>query len=55
MRTIEKMLENEKYIGTVTLLDSATQEYYYQMKEVHPQLISDEKLPESQIRKEKAQ
>ncbi len=36
-RSIEKMLENEKYTGTVTLLDSATQEYEYQMKECHPQ------------------
>ena len=26
-RAIEKMLENEKYTGTVTLLDSSTQEY----------------------------
>jgi GTP-dependent phosphoenolpyruvate carboxykinase len=26
------MLENEKYTGTVTLLDSSTQEYEYQIK-----------------------
>jgi hypothetical protein len=35
------MLENEKYTGTVTLLDSATQEYEYQMKECHPLIITE--------------
>ena len=40
-RAIEKMLENEKYTGTVTLLDSATQEYEYQMKECHPPIITE--------------
>ena len=30
-RAIEKMLENEKYTGTVSLLDSATHEYEFQM------------------------
>lgn len=51
-RTIEKMLANEKYTGTVTLLDSATQEYYYQMKEAHPQIISDEDF--RKVKSEKA-
>lgn len=40
-RSIEKMLANEKYTGTVTLLDSATQEYQYQMKECHPPIITE--------------
>lgn len=31
-RSIETMLSNEKYIGTVTLLDSATQKFLYQLK-----------------------
>ena len=35
------MLANEKYTGTVTLLDSATQEYQYQMKECHPPIITE--------------
>lgn len=33
--------ENEKRTGTVTLLDSATQEYEYQMKECHPPMIAE--------------
>ena len=52
-RTIEKMLKNEKYIGTVTLLDLATQEYYYQMKEAHPQFISDEDFRKVKSEKKK--
>lgn len=40
-RAIETMLSNEKYTGTVTLLDSATQEYLYQMKECHPPIITE--------------
>lgn len=40
-RTIETMLSNEKYTGTVTLLDSATQEYGYQMKECIPPIITE--------------
>lgn len=40
-RTIETMLSNEKYTGTVTLLDSATQEYAYQMKECIPPIITE--------------
>ena len=39
-RSIEKILENDKYTGAVTLLDSATQEYKYQMKECHPPIIT---------------
>ena len=40
-RTIETMLSNEKYTGTVTLLDSATQEYEYQMKECIPPISTE--------------
>jgi site-specific DNA recombinase len=40
-RSIEKMLENEKYTGTVTLLDSSTQEYEYQIKDNHPPIITE--------------
>lgn len=40
-RTVETMLSNEKYTGTVTLLDSATQEYAYQMKECIPPIITE--------------
>ena len=40
-RTIETMLSNEKYTSTVTLLDSATQEYEYRMKECIPPIITE--------------
>ncbi len=40
-RAIETMLANEKYTGTVTLLDSATQEFAYQMKECIPPIITE--------------
>lgn len=40
-RTVETMLSNEKYTGTVTLLDSATQEYAYQIKECIPPIITE--------------
>lgn len=39
--SIEKMLLNEKYTGTVTLLDSVTQDYAYQMKECIPPIITE--------------
>ncbi len=40
-RIIETMIANKKYTGTVTLLDSATQEYEYQMKECIPPIITE--------------
>lgn len=40
-RSIEKILENNKYTGTVTLLDSATQEYESQMKEYNSPIITE--------------
>ena len=35
------MLANGKYTGTVTLLDSVTQDYVYQMKECIPPIITE--------------
>ena len=35
------MLANGKYTGTVTLLDSVTQDYVYQMKECIPLIITE--------------
>lgn len=35
------MHENEKYTGTVTLLDSATKQYEFQMEECHPPIITE--------------
>lgn len=40
-RAIETILANEKYTGTVTLLDLAIQEFAYQMKECIPPIITD--------------
>lgn len=52
-RTIETMLSNEKYTGTVTLLDSATQEYEYQMKECIPPIINENEFRAVQEEKKK--
>jgi len=52
-RSIEKMLENEKYTGTVMLLDSATQEYRYQMKDCHPPIITESEFRAVQEEKKK--
>ena len=52
-RAIETMLTNEKYTGTVTLLDSATQEYEYQMKECHPPIITQSEFRAVQEEKKK--
>ena len=52
-RAIEKMLENEKYTGTVTLLDSATQQYEFQMKECHPPIITESEFRAVQEEKKK--
>lgn len=46
------MLSNEKYTSTVTLLDSATQEYQYQMKECIPPIITESEF--RAVQKEKA-
>lgn len=39
--------------GTVTLLDSATQEYEYQMKECHPPIITESEYRGVQEEKKK--
>lgn len=52
-KTIETMLSNEKYTGTVTLLDSATQEYEYQMKECIPPIITESEFRAVQEEKKK--
>ena len=52
-RAIETMIANEKYIGTVTLLDSATQEYQYQMKECYPPIITESEFRAVQEEKKK--
>lgn len=52
-RSIEKMLENEKYTGTVTLLDSSTQEYEYQIKDNHPPIITENEFRSVQEEKMK--
>ena len=52
-RAIEKMLENEKYTGTVTLLDSSTQEYEYQIKDNHPPIITEYEFRSVQEEKKK--
>lgn len=52
-RAIETMLANEKYTGMVTLLDSATQEYKYQMKECHPPIITENEFRAVQEEKKK--
>lgn len=50
---IEKILENDKHTGTVTLLNSATQEYKYQMKECHPPIITESEFRAVQEEKKK--
>ena len=52
-RAIEKMLENEKDTGTVTLLDSSTQEYEYQIKDNHQPIITENEFRSVQEEKKK--
>ena len=52
-RAIEKMLENEKYTGTVSLLDSATQKYEFPLKECHLPIITENKFRAVQERKKR--
>lgn len=52
-RAIETMLENEKYTGTVTLLDSATQKYEFKMKECHPPIITESEFRAVQEERQK--
>lgn len=41
-RSIETMLENEKYTGSVKLLDSVNKENYYLLKDNHEEIITEE-------------
>ncbi len=41
-RTIDKLLTNEKYIGTVLLSDSVTEGQTFQMKDSHPPIITED-------------
>lgn len=50
---IEKMLENEKYTGTVTLVDSVTQEHAYQIKDCIPPIITESEFRTVQEEKKK--
>lgn len=50
-RTIEVMLSNEKYIGTVRLLNSVEREAHYVSENNNPSIISNEKFQAVQIEK----
>ena len=52
-RTIENMLSNEKYIGTVRLVDSVTEDRMYEMKESHPPIITEDVFHAAQEWREK--
>lgn len=52
-RAIETMLVNEKYTGTVTLLDSVSHEFAYQMKDCIPPIITEGEYREVQEEKAK--
>ncbi|MCT7765591.1 MAG: recombinase family protein [Lactobacillus iners] len=41
-RSIETMLKNEKYTGSVKLLDSVNKENYYFLKDNHEAIITEE-------------
>ena len=50
-RTIDVMLSNEKYIGTVRLLNSGKNEVHYVSQNNNPAILSDEKFQAVQIEK----
>lgn len=50
-RTIDVMLSNEKYIGTVRLLNSGKYEAHYVSEDNNPPIISNEKFKAVQIEK----
>lgn len=52
-RTIENLLSNEKYIGTVRLIDSVTEGQMYEMKESHPPIITEDVFRTTQKWREK--
>lgn len=51
-RSIETMLENEKYTGSVKLLDSVNKENYYLLKDNHEAIITEEVF--NKVQEEKA-
>lgn len=51
-RSIETMLENEKYTGSVKLLDSVNKENYYLLKDNHEAIITKEVF--NKVQKEKS-
>lgn len=52
-RAIETMLVNEKYTGTVTLMDSVSREFAYQIKECIPPIITEDEFRAVQEAKKK--
>lgn len=52
-RTIENLLSNEKYIGTVRLIDFVTEGQMYEMKESHPPIITEDVFRTTQDLREK--
>ncbi|MDD7472179.1 MAG: recombinase family protein [Firmicutes bacterium] len=50
--SIETMLENEKYTGSVKLLDSVNKENYYLLKDNHEAIITEEVF--SKVQEEKS-
>ncbi|QWT18232.1 recombinase family protein [Collinsella sp. zg1085] len=41
-RSVDTLLSNEKYIGTVRLVDSVTREQMFEMKDSHPPIITED-------------
>ncbi len=52
-RTIDNLLSNEKYIGTVRLMDSVTEGQMFEMKESHPPIITEDVFRRAQEEKKK--
>ncbi len=51
-RTIDAMLNNEKYTGTVRLLDNGKHDSYYRAENNNPAIISKETFQAVQIEKQ---
>ncbi|MBU5668420.1 recombinase family protein [Peptoniphilus sp. MSJ-1] len=51
-RSVKTMLENEKYTGSVKLLDSVNKENYYLLKDNHEAIITEEAF--NKVQKEKS-
>lgn len=52
-RTIDNLLSNEKYIGTVRLMDSVTEGQMFEMKDSHPPIITEDVFRTAQEEKKK--